>query len=157
MTGFAAQFNHLFEELYQSVLQTEKHAFPDHSRLPLSASEFCVLERIAQAPDAGVTISDLATQLEVARPSASVAVNKLQQKGFVTKLPSQADGRSILVILTHEGKLACAYHSYCRCQRFLQLSHAYTDEEQTTLLRCMERLKTFLQSALPPEHPQSKT
>ena len=63
MTGFAAQFNHLFEELYQSVLQTEKRAFPDHRRLPLSASELCVLERIAQAPEAGITISDLADYL----------------------------------------------------------------------------------------------
>ena len=151
MTGFAAQFNHLFEELYQSVLQTEKRAFPDHRRLPLSASELCVLERIAQAPEDGITISDLAALLEVARPSASVAVNKLRQKGFVAKVPSQADGRSVLVTLTHEGKLACAYHSYCRCQRFLQLSHAYPDEEQSSLLRCMERLKAFLQTGTPPE------
>lgn len=52
MTGFAAQFNHLFEELYQSVLQTEKRAFPDHRRLPLSASELCVLDG-SPAPEAG--------------------------------------------------------------------------------------------------------
>lgn len=155
MTSFAAQFSQLFQELYQSVLQNEKSSFPDHHRLPLSASELNLLEQIAQSSETGITISDLADLLQVAKPSASVAVNKLYSKGFVTKTPSQADGRSVLVCLTHEGKLACAYHSYCRCQRFAQLSDTYSEEERSALLRGMEKLKLFLQSA-PPREDQKK-
>ncbi len=152
MASFVAQFSHLFQELYQSVLQNERNSLPAHSRLPLSTSEFYVLEQIAQWPEEGVTISDLADLLQVAKPSASVAVNKLDKKGFVTKNPSLADGRSVLVSLTHEGKLACAYHSYCRCQQFARLSHAYSGEEQSSLLRGMEKLKLFLQSQPTSEH-----
>ena len=78
-----------------------------------------------------------------------MAVNKLLRKGFVEKAPSRRDGRSILVSLTHQGKLACAYHSYCRRQHFAQRSQSYTEEEQGTLLRCMETLKHFLQGNTP--------
>lgn len=145
MSGFAAQFNRLFGELYEMVLKNERDTLPGHQRLPLSAGEFYLLEQIAQGPEEGISISDLAKTLQVAKPSASVAVNKLKGKGFVTKSPSQADGRSILVSLTHQGKLACAYHSYCRRQHFAQRSQSYTQEEQSALLRCMELLKGFLQ------------
>lgn len=145
MTGFAAQFNRLFGELYEIVLKNERDTLPGHQRLPLSANEFYLLEQIAQGPEEGISISDLALTLQVAKPSASVAVNKLKGKGFVDKSPSQSDGRSILVSLTHLGKLACAYHGYCRRQHFAQRSQTYTEEEQGALLRCMELLKGFLQ------------
>ena len=143
MKGFAAQFNQLFGELYECVKKSEQETLPGHQKLPLSAGEFHLLEQIDQTPEGAISVSELAKRLQVAKPSASVAVNKLLRKGFVEKAPSDCDGRSILVSLTHQGKLACAYHSYCRRQHFAQRSHAYTEEEQGTLLRCMETLKRF--------------
>ena len=149
MKGFAAQFNQLFGELYECVKKSEQETLPGHQKLPLSAGEFHLLEQIAQTPEGVISVSDLAKRLQVAKPSASVAVNKLLRKGFVEKAPSNCDGRSILVSLTHQGKLACAYHSYCRRQHFAQRSQSYTEEEQGTLLRCMETLKRFLQGSAP--------
>ena len=145
MKGFAAQFNQLFGELYECVKKSEQETLPGHQKLPLSAGEFHLLEQIDQTPEGVISVSELAKRLQVAKPSASVAVNKLLRKGFVEKAPSRRDGRSILVSLTHQGKLACAYHSYCRRQHFAQRSHAYTEEEQG----CMETLKRFLQGSTP--------
>ena len=108
MKGFAAQFNQLFGELYECVKKSEQETLPGHQKLPLSAGEFHLLEQIGQTPEGVISVSDLAKRLQVAKPSASVAVNKLLRKGFVEKAPSRRDGRSILVSLTHQGKLACA-------------------------------------------------
>lgn len=160
MSGFAAQFSQLFGELCECLKKSEQETLPGHQKLPLSAGEFHLLEQIDQMPEGQLSVSDLAKRLQVAKPSASVAVNKLLRKGFVQKSPSRCDGRSILVSLTHQGKLACAYHSYCRRQHFAQRSQAYTEEEQSTLLRCMETLKRFLQGASPDardEPPESES
>ena len=105
MKGFAAQFNQLFGELYECVKKSEQETLPGHQKLPLSAGEFHLLEQIGQTPEGVISVSDLAKRLQVAKPSASVAVNKLLRKGFVEKAPSRRDGRSILVSLTHQGKL----------------------------------------------------
>lgn len=154
MSGFAAQFNRLFSELYECVLKSERETLPGHQRLPLSAGEFHLLEQLGRGPEEGVTLSELAKTLKVTKPSASVAVNKLKSKGFVEKAPSWQDGRSVLISLTHQGKLACAYHSYCRRQHFAKRSQDYSEEEQNTLLRCMEILKRFLQNAASEEQAE---
>ena len=160
MNGFAAQFSQLLGELYECLKKSEQETLPGHQKLPLSAGEFHLLEQIDQTPEGQISVSDLAKRLQVAKPSASVAVNKLLRKGFVRKSPSRWDGRSILVSLTHQGKLACAYHGYCRRQHFAQRSQAYTEEERCSLLRCMETLKRFLQGASVPsaeDPPESES
>lgn len=50
------------------------------------------------------TISTLAGRLHVARPSATVAVNRLVALGYVVKAPSVADGRSVVIKLTAAGQ-----------------------------------------------------
>ena len=45
-------------------------------------------------------MSDVAARLEVSRPTATVALEKLEQKGYVTKVPSSIDRRVSHVHLT---------------------------------------------------------
>ena len=90
MKGFAAQFNQLFGELYECVKKSEQETLPGHQKLPLSAGEFHLLEQIDQTPEGAISVSELAKRLQVAKPSASVAVNSCCGRALWKKHPATA-------------------------------------------------------------------
>ena len=51
-----------------------------------------------------MTVSEIAGRLKVTRPSVTVAVNKLVQKGYCEKRRREDDGRAVAVILTGAGR-----------------------------------------------------
>ncbi len=67
----------------------------------LTVSQLRYLEAIGSLKSA--TISDLAGVMGLSKPSVSVAIDKLVSLGFVLKLPSPDDARSVSVKLTKVG------------------------------------------------------
>jgi DNA-binding MarR family transcriptional regulator len=67
----------------------------------LTVSQLRYLEAIGSLKSA--TISDLAGVMGLSKPSVSVAIDKLVSLGFVLKLPSSDDARSVSVKLTKVG------------------------------------------------------
>ena len=51
----------------------------------LSISELHLIESVGKADAKGRTVSDIAADLEVAIPSVTVAINKLQNRGYLCK------------------------------------------------------------------------
>ncbi len=60
-----------------------------------------VIARLQQGT--GVAIKDVAIQLRVVPSHVTVEVGKMATRGFVEKLPNEADGRSVLLALTDKG------------------------------------------------------
>lgn len=60
-----------------------------------------VIARLQQGT--GVAIKDVAIQLRVVPSHVTVEVGKMVTRGFVEKLPNEADGRSVLLALTDKG------------------------------------------------------
>jgi DNA-binding MarR family transcriptional regulator len=56
------------------------------------------------------TITELSEELSVSKPSVSVIVDKLLQKGFVDKRKSDSDGRSYRLHLTKSGRRCAVFH-----------------------------------------------
>lgn len=71
-----------------------------------------MIELIAKGKT-GMTVSEIAQQLKVTKPSVTVAVNKLVQKGYCEKQRLPGDGRAVQVMLTPEGKKVEAFHRRC--------------------------------------------
>lgn len=67
----------------------------------LTVSQLRYLETIGSLKSA--TISDVAKVMGLSKPSVSVAIDKLVVLGFVLKLPSPDDARSVSVKLTKVG------------------------------------------------------
>lgn len=52
----------------------------------------------------GTHLSDLASEMQVSKASASVMVSKLEKKGLIRRFPCQFDARAQHIVLTDEGK-----------------------------------------------------
>lgn len=91
MGTFAADLNELLVEIYRNIEILEESELKK-SRLNLSISEIHLIELIAKA-GGGMTVSEIAERLKVTRPSVTVAVNKLVQKGYCEKRRREDDGR----------------------------------------------------------------
>lgn len=121
MAAFAADLNELLVEIYRNIEILEESELKK-SRLNLSISEMHMIELIAKA-GGGMTVSEIAGRLKVTRPSVTVAVNKLVQKGYCEKRRREDDGRAVAVILTGAG-------------------------EKAELLRTMSRINTYFRTKI---------
>ena len=73
--------------------------------MDLTVSQLQYLDTIASLE--GATVTAIAERLRVTKPSATVAVNRLINLGYLRKIPSSEDGRVHYLELTAEGgKLA---------------------------------------------------
>ncbi|HHW89328.1 MAG TPA: MarR family transcriptional regulator, partial [Clostridiales bacterium] len=96
----------------------------------------------------GVTISDIAQDLDITLPSVTVAINKLQRKGYVQKIKISEDGRKVNVVLTKLGKKVDAVHKYFHEQMTKDISKEFSKEEKSILLKGISKLNDFFNSKI---------
>ena len=72
--------------------------------LGISGAQHFVLECLDRTP--GLSLTDLAAQTWTDKSSVSVVVSRLVERGFVSRRPSTADRRSIVLALTADGRRA---------------------------------------------------
>ena len=96
MSGFSAKANELLVEIYRNVQILEQNELKKQ-RLNISINEMHMIELIAKGKT-GMTVSEIAQQLKVTKPSVTVAVNKLVQKGYCEKQRLPGDGRAVQVL-----------------------------------------------------------
>ena len=92
MSGFSAKANELLVEIYRNVQILEQNELKKQ-RLNISINEIHMIELIAKGKT-GMTVSEIAQHLKVTKPSVTVAVNKLVQKGYCEKQRLPGDGRA---------------------------------------------------------------
>ena len=143
MGTFAADLNELLVEIYRNIEILEESELKK-SRLNLSISE---IELIAKA-GGGMTVSEIAERLKVTRPSVTVAVNKLGQKGYCEKRRREDDGRAVAVALTKAGRKVEAFHARCHRSMIREISDDLTESEKAELLRTMSRINTYFRTKI---------
>ena len=146
MGTFAADLNELLVEIYRNIEILEESELKK-SRLNLSISEIHLIELIAKA-GGGMTVSELAEWLKVTRPSVTVAVNKLVQKGYCEKRRREDDGRAVAVALTKAGRKVEAFHARCHRSMIREISDDLTENEKAELLRTMSRINTYFRTKI---------
>ena len=127
----------LFTETYNSIGRYENAALKSASRNVLSPSEFHIIECIGEGGGQGRTIGEIARRLEVTHPTVTVAVNKLEKKGCVTKTRCEKDGRAVYITLTRNGEKMNAAHKYFHRKMVRMISEQFNDQEMEILIRCM--------------------
>jgi DNA-binding MarR family transcriptional regulator len=70
----------------------------------ISHFEYQVLALLSEAPGRTLRMSELAMQAEGSLPRLSQVVARLEQRGWVRRIPDPADGRYTLAILTDQGR-----------------------------------------------------
>lgn len=69
----------------------------------LTAMQFEVLARIAEAQDGGLRMTDIADRLVVSRSGLTYQVSQLEKRGLVLREPSVDDERAVIARITEEG------------------------------------------------------
>ena len=84
MDRFSDALNEMLVDIYQNVMRLEQQTI-QKKNISLSINEMHMIEQIGKGDDAGLPVSEIAAKMNITRPSATVAVNKLEKKGLCAK------------------------------------------------------------------------
>jgi len=144
MDSFSTELNTLLVETYHLIERVEDNSVKKMRDGNLSINEVHVLEAVGKTGEPR-TISELAADLDISLPSATVAVNKLVSKGFLEKQRGEVDGRQVLISLTKKGKTIDRVHRFFHEQMVKKVASELSDEEKQVLLRAIRNLNRFFE------------
>jgi DNA-binding MarR family transcriptional regulator len=140
---FGERLNELIVTTFHSILKVEERALQESGSTDLSMSEMHLIEAVSLLQHAKATVSDLAAYLHVTLPSVTVAVNKLQAKGYLAKVRATHDARKVYVALTDLGEAVNEYHALFHARMVKAISHSFTPSEKNVLLQGVIKLNDF--------------
>lgn len=143
MDDFSRELNDLLVTTFWSVLKVEEQMVKADHSLNLSINELHLIESVGKADEDGKTISEIALDLGIARPSVTISINKLVQKAYVSKRKDPTDGRLVYVALTESGKKVNHVHSYFHLQMVREISKTLDENEKNVLLKSLSKLNSF--------------
>ncbi len=139
--------NDMLLEVYHNILRVEEEFLRSDSRINLTIREMHLIECVGQDSENGRTVSEIADYLKVAKPSVTVAVNKLERKGYLQKSGSQTDGRVVHVTLTREGRKVYLYHDRYHLNMIREIEDEFNEEEREYLVRVIGKLNKFFEKS----------
>jgi len=143
MQGFAQLLNQMLVEVYHNILRVEEEFLKNNNRINLSIREMHLIECVGMNKEEGKTVSEIAEYLKVARPSVTVAVNKLAKKGYLEKQGCRTDGRIVRVRLSREGRKVETYHRQYHMNMVRAIEAEFDAGEQEVLIRAIVKLNDF--------------
>ena len=148
MDLFADALNDILVKAYRSILRLEEESLKTISDTTLSINEMHLIECVGKGNEDGVTISSIAAELCITRPSATIAVNKLEQKGYVEKLNCKNDGRVVNVFLTDKGREIDAIHRQYHLDMVNEVSKEVSEEEIKCLIGAIQKLNNYFKKSI---------
>jgi DNA-binding MarR family transcriptional regulator len=148
MDEFAEQLNDLLVDTFRNILKVEQEMVQSAHHIDLTISELHLLESVAKNRERGMTISDIAEDLDITLPSVTVAINKLYRKGYVEKVRCEKDGRVVYVKLTKLGSKMEASHHYFHRSMVRSVIKDLTEEEKNAMMKGIVKLDQFFKKKL---------
>ncbi len=139
---FKAEFNKLLVSTFNNINKVEEKSLLKLGA-DLSIAEFHILECVAGGIDGARTICEIAEAMGVTVPTVTVAVKKLENKGYLCRSQNLSDGRSRIISLTDEGKKMNRKHEFFHKQMIFTVCDEFNEEEQALLFRCIKKFNEF--------------
>lgn len=108
----------------------------------LNVAEWRVLVHLQRSGP--VSVRDIQTYVNLEKPRVSRAVSRLEQQGFVAKVPGETDGRLVSISLTDAGRATLADIIPVANAIEDQLLAAATPDELRIFFSVMERMHKIL-------------
>ncbi|MGI6664201.1 MAG: MarR family winged helix-turn-helix transcriptional regulator [Christensenellaceae bacterium] len=141
---YGNEINEAFQLIYDSVHKVEERMLKTSSNLDLSISELDILGAIGKYKEEGCSISQIAKEVGVTLPTITVAIQRLEARGYVEKKKSMEDGRRVNIVLTKLGKKADAAHRYFHERMVRAFLKEVGEDVKPVLLTALQNLATFL-------------
>ena len=110
-------------------------------------SEFWVLATLKRShdkKDPGVRVSDLARKLDVATPTATQMIIRLENSGHVERRRSKEDGRIVHVVLTQKGSKTVEHVQKSFVSQFDSVVDFLGEKDSNTFADLLNRVSDFL-------------
>jgi len=143
MDVFENSLNNVLVETFNSILKYEESSLKAIVSVPVTITEAHMIEAIGTQENEETTVSEIASLLSVSMPTATVAVKKLESKGFVKKAPCARDGRRTIISLTDMGKKIEKAHRLFHRRMVKNISNQFLDAEKEVLFRAVTKLSEF--------------
>ena len=128
MDIFETELNKLLVDTYRSIERIEESAIKNSKTIDLSISEMHLLDETAKH-ECGITIGNIAKAFNITLPSVTIAISKLEKKGYVEKVKRDGDGRKVYVKLTRLGEKTGAAHRFFHEQMVRNISQIFSQSE----------------------------
>ena len=135
--------NHLFVRLFNQILDIEAQYMVGHGVEDLSLSELHIIDAISSLSNP--TMSTIASKAPLSTGTITIAIKKLEAKGYVKRRKDDIDRRVIRVELTTKGNRVCKVHHEFHeemVSRICEDSHVLDDE---LLIKSLQQLVYFFE------------
>lgn len=119
------EVNLMIEDFYKLFYETEELILKQGIKC-LTTTELHVIEAIGND---SLTMNELSDRLGITMGTATVAINKLTDKGFIKRERSHHDRRKVFVSLSKKGEEALKYHDNFHKTIISKMTENLTDEE----------------------------
>src|SRR5882724_811237 len=145
---------HVFLVLWKAARAVEAYAEKSILELEMCGSDFAVLEALLHKGP--LPINEIGRKVLLTSGSITVAVDRLETKGFVERRPHGTDRRARIVHLTKEGRkvITGAYAGHAADMERLA-SASLTKVERETLIRLLKKIGYEAAGALGPGEEKS--
>ncbi|MFI3325658.1 MAG: MarR family transcriptional regulator [Clostridia bacterium] len=141
MDKFAREFSSKLGQLYRDVTKLEETALKE-ANFGLTMSEVHLIDFISHHEN-GITICEIASSMDVSRPTISTSVSKMVKKGYLVKEGLHKDARKLTVKLSTDGARVSYLHTKCQREVIKNLGQDFTNEERDILLRAIDKLNVY--------------
>lgn len=115
-----------------------RHFTETFSQLGLTQKQVSALWLVAQQP--GISQIDTGQHLRMDRATTMTIVNRLQERGYLRRERSEADGRKQALFLTVAGEVALAEAKSCIAAHETWLKARFTSDEIKKLVEMLARI-----------------
>ena len=118
----------------------------------LTTTEIHVIEAIGQDK---ITMNELAEKLGITMGTASIAINKLNEKQFIERIRSDEDRRKVFVKLSKKGEMALNYHGNFHSTILEKITENIPKEELKAFVTTFETILNNLEVIKKDIQPES--
>jgi len=142
MNDFETYLNSLFVDVFNKILRYEELSLNSALKVSVTVTETHMIDVIGKQNEK-ITVSEIASTLGLSVPTVTVALQKLEKKGFITKTSSTDDARRFLIGLTRSGQKIYKVHSLFHINMIEEITQNLSDIEKEALLSGVRKLNDF--------------
>lgn len=132
--------NELLVDMFNHILILEQKNLQDKG-IKLSMSEVHTLENIQKSESK--TMTDVAKRSLVTSGTLTVAVNRLEEKGYINRVRDEIDRRIIRLELTKKAKAVLSIHDKFHDHMINSFIKDLNVDEDTVLIESLEKIMDY--------------
>ena len=134
--------NVLMTDILDNILLIEEKALTSGREKRPTINETHIIDRIGRRGE--IRMSDISAETGITTASMTVAADKLEAKGLITRARDGTDRRVVKLSLTRKGQAVYRLHSRFHKNMINDFMSDLSGEQESALLSALEKLRVYL-------------